>query len=112
MRINKNQSQSNLKNQTNHPPTLTWHSGDYEEFFIFITPSRFGAAYTIKEMGEVIHRNVVLSATDTQTAFDLAVKSARRWVRANHPAAKIRLRSMLEHSVLFPALHNQQRRAA
>lgn len=84
-----------------HPRTLAWHSGDYEELFIFITPCKFGAAYTIKEQSEVKHRDVILSTTSTQTAFDLAFKAARVWTRTYAPGARLRFRSTLERSALF-----------
>jgi hypothetical protein len=83
------------------PHTLAWHSGDYEELFIFITPCKFGAAYVIKEQGKVKHRDVILSNTGTQAAFDLAVKAARGWVKVNAPDAKLRFRSTLERAAIF-----------
>jgi hypothetical protein len=101
----------------NHQPPkrsriLSWHSGDYEELFIFISPCRFGAVWIVKEQGKVRHRDVVLSTTNTQTAFDLAFKAARVWTRRYTPAARLRFRSTSERAALFGNQHEAVRRRA
>jgi hypothetical protein len=91
---------------------VSWHSGDYEELFIFISPCRFGAVWIVKEQGKVRHRDVVLSTTDTQTAFDLAFKAARVWTRKYAPGARLRFRSTFERDALFGNQQEAIRRRA
>lgn len=94
-----------------------WHQGDYRELVLFVAasakPLAGCRAYVwrvlegLREIQSGIGTAVGLSEAASE---ELAAEAGRRWILANHPDAKIRVRSVLERRALFGDRGNYQRR--